>query len=118
MSDGLFDPKASARTASMAYGLWLFTAILSVLTFMAGREIFIRTYARFFPWDAWQVTLGQGGLSLVNILISLPMAILAIVIIIGGFEYQHRNIGKPQGWLMLARTLAVESGFLLLALYI
>ena len=35
-----------------------------------------------------------------------------------GFEYQHRNMGKPQGWVMLARTLAFEIGILLLALYI
>ena len=37
---------------------------------------------------------------------------------IGAFEYQHRNIGKPQGWVMLARTFAVEIGMLLLAFYI
>ncbi|HLF89175.1 MAG TPA: hypothetical protein VI451_09535 [Anaerolineales bacterium] len=48
----------------------------------------------------------------------MAMAILPIAIIIGGFEYQHRNMGKPEGWVMLARTLAVEIGILLLALYI
>jgi hypothetical protein len=46
------------------------------------------------------------------------MAILPIAIIIGGFEYQHRNMGKPQAWVMLARTFAVEIGILLLALFI
>jgi hypothetical protein len=46
------------------------------------------------------------------------VAILPIAIIIGGFEHQHRNMGKPEGWRMLARTLAFELGILLLALYI
>jgi len=118
MSDGILEQKKDPLTSSLAYGLWFITAFLGILSFLAGREIIVRTYTRFFPWDAWKVDLGQGGLSLVNILISLPLATLAIAIIIGGFEFQHRYMGKPEGWWMLARTLAVEFGFLLLALYI
>lgn len=118
MSDGILEQKQDLRISGLAYGLWFITAILGVLSFLAGREIIVRTYIRFFPWDAWKVELGQGGLSLVNILITLPLATVAIAIIIGGFEFQHRNMGKPEGWWMLARTLAVEAGFLLLALYI
>ena len=118
MTDGILQPKQNPRVYGLAYGIWFITAILGALIFIAGREIVVRTYTRFFPWDAWRVQLGQGGLSLVNILISLPLAMLAIAIIIGGFEYQHRNMGKPEAWQMLARTLAVEAGFLLLALYL
>jgi hypothetical protein len=118
MSDGIFEPRHNLRVSGLAYGLWFLSAVSGVLVFIAGREIIVRTYTRFFPWDAWRVQIGQGGLSLVNILISFPLAILAIAIIIGGFEFQHRNMGKPQAWWMLARTLAVEAGFLLLALYL
>lgn len=117
-SDGILEPKNSPRVIGLAYGLWLVSAALGVLTFLAGREMMIRTYVRFFPWEAWRFQFGLGSLSLVNSIISMTMAILAIVIIIGGFEYQHRNMGKPEGWVMLARTLAVEVGILLLALYI
>jgi len=81
------------------------------LTYLAGRAMIIRTYVRFFPSNV-------ASFSLVNIVVSMAMAILPIAIIIGGFEYQHRNMGKPEGWVMLARTLAVEIGILLLALYI
>ena len=108
----------SPRVYLPAYGLWLVTTVLSVLTFLAGREMIIRTYTRFFPGEAWRFLAGQGSLSLLNILVSLPMACLMIVIIIGGFEYQHRYMGKPEAWWLLARTLAVELGFLMLALYI
>jgi hypothetical protein len=111
ISDGILEPKLSPRAVGLAYGLWFVSAALSVLTYLAGRAMIIRTYVRFFPLDV-------GSLSLVNIVVSMAMAILPIAIIIGGFEYQHRNMGKPQGWVMLARTLAVEIGILLLALYI
>ena len=119
MTDGILEPKQNPQIYGLAYGIWLITAILGVISCLfAGRELVIRTYLRFFPWDAWKVNLGQGGLSLLNIMITLPLACLLIAIIIGGFEYQHRNMGTPHGWWMLARTLAVEFGFLLLALYI
>jgi hypothetical protein len=117
-SDGLLEPKNTPRVVGLAYGLWFVSAALSVLTFLAGREMIIRTYVRFFPWEASKFQLGTGSLSLVNILISMAMAMVVIVIIIGGFEYQHRNMGRPEGWVMLARTLAVEFGILLLAFYI
>lgn len=110
-SDGILEAKLSARAVALAYGLWFVTAALGVLTYLAGREMIIRTYVRFFPFD-------PGSVSLINLLISWGLAILPIAIIIGGFEYQHRNMGKPQGWVMLARTLAFEIGILLLALYI
>jgi hypothetical protein len=118
MTDGILKPKPETYAYAIGYGIWFVTAILGVLIFIAGRELVIRTYTRFFPWDAWRLQLGQGGMSLVNILISLPLAMLVIAIIIGGFEYQHRNTGKPEAWWMLARTLAVEAGILLLALYL
>ena len=110
-SDGILETKISPRAVALAYGLWFVTAVLAVLSYLAGREMIIRTYVRFFAFD-------PGGVSLVNLLVSWGMAILPIAIIIGGFEYQHRNMGKPQGWVMLARTLAFEIGILLLALYI
>lgn len=118
MTDQTLEPKQNPRVYGLAYGIWFLTAFLSVFVFTAGRSMIGRTYTRFFPWDAWRVQTGQGGLSLLNILISLPLAILVIAIIIGGFEYQHRNMGNPEGWRMLARTLAVEAGILLLALYL
>lgn len=117
-SDGILDSNRSPQAFGLAYGIWFISAALSVMAFLAGREMIIRTYIRFFPWEAWRFQLGQGSLSFINSVISLAMAILPIAVIIGGFEYQHRNMGTSQGWKMLARTLAVEIGILLLALYI
>ena len=110
-SDGILEAKLSPRVVGLAYGLWFVTAALAVLSYLAGREMVLRNYVRFFP-------LGQGSYSLINSIVSVAMAILPIAIIIGGFEYQHRNMGKPQAWVMLARALALEIGLLLLALFI
>ena len=110
-SDGILETKLSPRVVGLAYGLWFVSAVLGVLSYLAAREMIIRNYVRFFAFD-------PGGVSLVNLIFSWVMAILPILIIIGGFEYQHRNMGKPQGWVMLARTLAFEIGILLLAFFI
>ena len=118
MTNQMLEQKQDSLVYGLAYGIWLLTAFLSVIVFTAGRSVIVRTYTRFFPWDARLIQEGQGGLSLINILISLPLAMLVIAIIIGGFEYQHRYKGTSQGWKMLARTLAVEVGVLLLALYL
>jgi hypothetical protein len=109
-SDGIFETKISPRTVALAYGLWFVSSVLAVLAYLAGREIILRTYARFFP--------SGESYSFMYLLTSIAVAILPIAIIIGGFEHQHRNMGKPEGWRMLARTLAFELGILLLALYI
>ena len=109
-SDGILETKQSPRATALAYGLWFVSAVLAVLTYLAGRAMILRNYARFFP-------LGEAYF-LVNSITSIAMAILPIAIIIGGFEYQHRNMGKPQGWVILARTFALEIGMLLLALFI
>ncbi len=118
MTNDYLKPQQNPRVYGAAYGMWLVSAIMSVMVFMAGREIIIRTYTRFFPLDAWRFQSGQGSLSLINILVSFPLATLVIAIVIGGFEYQHKNMGQPRAWRILARTLALEIGILLLALYV
>ena len=110
-SDGILETKISPRVVGLAYGLWFVTTVLAVLSYLAGREMILRSYVRFFP-------MGEGSYSLINSITSVAMAILPIAIIIGGFEYQHRNMGKPQAWTVLARTFALEIGMLLLALYL
>jgi hypothetical protein len=112
------EPKHNPRVMILSYGLWFLTTVMSVFVFLGGREAVIRTYTRFLPMETFRFQAGQGGISLLNILISLPLALLVIAIIIGGFEFQHRHMGKPEAWWMLARTLAVETAVLMLASFI
>jgi hypothetical protein len=107
-----------SRVYIFATGLWLTTVILGLLSVLASREMIMRTYLRFFPGEAWAASVGKGSLSFLNILIAFPLAIVFIVIVIGGFEYHHKRLGQPQSWRLLARTLAVELSILLLAWYV
>ncbi len=99
-------------------GLWLLTAILGVLSALAARAMVIRNYLRFFPTEAWAASVGKGGLSLLNILVSFTLAFFVIAVIIGGFEYHHRRGGTQKSWRLIAQTLAVELALLLLPLFI
>jgi hypothetical protein len=63
-------------------------------------------------------TTERSSLSLLNILVSFPLGFLVIAIIIGGFEFHFRRAGTEESRWMFARTLAVEFGILLLALFL
>ena len=118
MSEINLEPKQDPRIYVPAFGLWLVSSALSVVMFLSGRALIIRTYARFFPLDAARVQFGQGSLSLVNVLISLPLALFVIAIMIGGFEYQYRRMGEPEAWRLLSVTIAIELGIISLASFI
>ena len=99
--------------------LWLMTAVLGVIGALAGRRVILVTYGRFFPGNLLEASANP--LALMNILVTLPLAFLAIAIIIGGFEYHLGGIkraGTEDSNKMFTRTLAVEIGFLLLALFL
>ena len=109
--------RKKSKTYALAISLWLITVVLGVVSVLATHAIILRTYLRFFPGEAWAASVGKGSLSFLNILIYIPLGIVFIVIVIGGFEYQYKKMGQPQSWRLLARTLSVELAILLLALY-
>jgi hypothetical protein len=107
--------KIKTQQAILTGILWLVTVILGVVSFFAGRRVLLDTYNRFFPAAP---TTGQNGFSLVNILVSFPLAMMVIAIIIGGFEFHFRKVGTEDSHWLFARTLAVEIGILLVASFI
>ena len=110
------DLKEKSQQAVITGALWLLTVALGVVSFFTGRRVLLDTYNRFFPGNL--VADGRESLSLMNILVSFPLAILVIAIVIGGFEYHFRKAGTQESRWLFARTLAVEAGFLLLALFL
>jgi hypothetical protein len=113
--DDFTKTKAKTGQAILTGILWLVTVILGAISFFAGRRLLLDTYNRFFPPDP---TTSQSGLSLINILVSFPLAMMVIAIIIGGFEYHYRKVGTEDSRWMFARTLAVEIGIILVASFI
>jgi hypothetical protein len=114
--DELEKRKGKTQQAILTGILWIITVVLSVFTFLSGRRVVLDIYSRFFPGGIR--TLERSSLSLLNILVSLPLAFLVIAIIIGGFEYHFRRAGTEESRWMFARTLAVEFGILILALFL
>lgn len=91
------------------YGLWLATAVLAVYEINLVREIVDSIYGRWLIGtdrtsqvrSAFEATaIGQG--------ITVVMAVLAIAIIIGGFEYHSKRVGETKSLKVLAGTLAIQ----------
>ena len=117
--DLLEEHQKKTRETILTGVIWLLTSVLGVLAALAGRSVILVTYGRFFPGTIQEAS--SNPLSILNILVTLPLAFLAIAIIIGGFEYHlggRRKAGTNESNLMFARTLAVEIGFLLLAFFL
>ena len=95
--------------------LWLVTAVLSVVIIAATLDIVTRIYGAFWGDGAVQ---GQAYWSAVFIrqIATIPLAMLAVAITIGGAEYHLRNVGSDRSWRLLAITLALEIGLLMVAL--
>jgi hypothetical protein len=104
------------RKALLFGSIWLSTTILAVISFLAGRRVVLGTLSRFFASGSSEI--GPDPSSLMNILVSFTLAFLGIAVIIGGFEYHFRKAGTEESWWMFTRTLAVEFGILLVALFI
>jgi len=99
------------------YGLWLGTTILAVYEISLVRNIVDSIYTQWLFTSgrnpqvraAFEATaLGQG--------ITIVMAILAIAIIIGGFEYHRKHVGEPKALRVLVWTLGIQIFILVLGL--
>jgi hypothetical protein len=97
------------------YGMWLMTAILAVYQIALVREIVLSIYAWVLFWtgrnaqvrtDFEAAALGQW--------VTIVMAILAIVLIIGGFEYYHKRVGDAKALKILSWTLGIQGLILLI----
>jgi len=91
------------------YGLWLGTTILAIYEISLVRNIADSIFTQWLLLSgrnpqiraAFEATaLGQG--------ITIVMAILAIAIIIGGFEYHSKRVGEPKALRVLAWTLGFQ----------
>jgi hypothetical protein len=117
--DLLEEHQRKTKESVITAALWLLTAVLGVAAALVGRRVILVTYGRFFPGTIQEASANP--LSFLNILVTLPLAFLAIAIIIGGFEYHlgsRNKVGTNESYWMFTRTLAAEIGFLLLGLFL
>jgi len=103
--------------AVTALSLWLTTSALALVEIIVVRALVLRVYGRFFAGRADSAVAYAGGAAL-SIWIMIPLAILAIAVLIGGADYHSRRLGQPASWKVFSRTIAVELSILVLALFI
>ena len=99
------------------YGLWFGTAVLAVYETALASEISVSVYAWFTDLSNRnaQVRSHFEAVSLAQIA-TIIMAIIAIAVIVGGFEYHHKRVGEPQGLKILLWTVGIQVFILLMGL--
>ncbi len=99
------------------YGLWLGTAILAVYEIALVPDIAISIHAWLLVLSGRTAqvrsnfeaaALGQG--------VTLVMAIIAIAVIVGGFEYHRKRVGEARSLKILLWTLGIQVFILALGL--
>mgnify|MGYP001828914564 CR=1 FL=1 len=106
-----------AGSGAMAFFLWAFTASLGLLEIVIIREMVLRVYARFWAGDGGYGQSYWGGVAVGNWL-AFILALVWIALVIGGGEYQYKNVGKSSSWRLFGRTIDVQLSILVLALFI
>lgn len=94
--------------------LWVVTSVLSVVLIPTTIDLVTRIYAAFWAdYTAYGPSYWR-GVALRQFLV-LPLAVLSVIVIIGGAETYMRHAGTHRSWLFATRTLAVEVGLLIMS---
>ena len=95
--------------------LWFATSWLAVQEIFLARAMVISIYFRVL--DRFEVpvnVLERLSASATGNLASLGMAVVAIVIVIGGFDYHWSHVGEKRSYKIFAWTFAFQIVFLII----
>ena len=103
----------------VTYGLWLGTSILAIYEISLVRELVISLYAWWLVVsDRTAQVRASFEAAALGQAVTIVMAIVAIAIIIGGFEYHHKRVGEARALKVLLWTLGIQVFVLALGLVI
>ena len=100
------------------FGLWLVTAVLAFFEILAVRDIVYGFYARLVV--AFKGAAETADYAVATWLAQAAvymMVVVAVAIIIGGFEYHRRHIGEPRSLKVLLWTVGIQLAILLVYLW-
>lgn len=101
----------------IAMSLWAMTALLAVYEIFIARTIVVSTYNHLVQRFAFPSTvLERLSAAAIGNLTALVMGIIAIVVVIGGFDYHWSHAGESRSFKLFAWTFAFQLAFM--ALYI
>jgi hypothetical protein len=96
--------------------LWFITSWLAVQEIFLARSMVISIYFRVLDRYSLPVNvLERLSAAATGNLAALGMAIVAIVIVIGGFDYHWNHVGEKRSYKIFAWTFAFELVFLVIA---
>ena len=95
--------------------LWIATAVLGLLDILAVRNMILEISARL-----WADAGRSGYLAAVNVSnwSVVAMALIWIVVVIGGGEYHRGRVGQRSSWKLFGWIIGVEVAILLLRFFI
>ena len=95
--------------------LWLLTSLIAFWEIMTLRSLVIRVAIRvFMERDGLSLIMANARADLYGKVAAIIMTIIAIFIVVFGFDYHFDNIGKSKSWIFFGWTFGFQ--FLLLAL--
>lgn len=100
----------------LAFILWIITAAVGLLDILAVRNI-----ARGIAVRVWGGATGTSGYwALVNAgnWSVVAMALVWIVVVVGGGEYHRSRVGQSRSWKLFGWTIGIEVLILIASLFI
>jgi hypothetical protein len=99
----------------LAVLLWIVTAILGLLDILAVRHI-----ARAISARLWSGTARSSYWALVNVSnwSVVAMALVWIVVVVGGGEFHRSRVGQRSSWRLFGWTIGVEVAIYVLSLFV
>ncbi len=111
------EAKVKLSVQITTFMLWCVTSILGFLSLPYALNIATGIYAGFWGDYGFYGRTYSTAVALRQFLV-FPLAILVIVVVIGGAEYHLRHVGKPESWRVFAQTLGAELAIFLMAMFI
>jgi hypothetical protein len=95
--------------------LWFITSWIAVQEIFLARSMFISIYFRILQILSLPATIRERLTApVIGNLAAFVMAVVAIVIVIGGFDYHWNHVGEKKSYKVFAWTLAFQLVFLAL----
>jgi hypothetical protein len=107
-------------TAVAAFVLWLATAAVGLWQITIVREMLYALFARLsgLSESAYEIFKQEQLATALGTWLVVILAIVWIVVFIGGAEYHYRHLGTPRSWRFFAWTIGAEAAIFALSWFI
>lgn len=100
-----------------AFLLWALTSVLAVWEILLVRSLSFRVFTRLLRQSSPSELLAAARAHPLSNIVALFMTFLALLIVVGGFDYHYANVGKRRSWTIFAWTLGIQSMLLALCYF-